>query len=233
MEDRGYAVDDVEWEAVGSTLALRRATEEFLADPDPDKHALGGGYNPLFRVYKGVDAAASLPRILVWYIYPAPKEVKSAIKARAHAMVHSDPPRADYLIAVYFTSKSNNPGLLSETLVPFEEFDLDWLEINPYRTSFGDTITRLSTLEAELLCLENGLSAREMSGISKDDAVIRYLGIPLRAIVRVESHHIISMYSDVSVSYHEVRNRPTIYKISGREDDEDEEAGDEPLGHEA
>jgi DNA-directed RNA polymerase subunit H (RpoH/RPB5) len=245
MEDRGYIVEDTEWEIAKDSKILHEVVlkRNVIAKKPGKKKAAKNkeitqtvapeikydeiSYNPLYVKYQPKEPSPIRPTVVVVFILPSSeKEGVDENNLRKRALLEVANGSVDRLIAIYFPSSSKK-RIASEVGIDVEEFDFQDLEINPYRTSYTDVHTILTKTERDAFCLENGISCSEMRGISHEDIIVRYLGARVRDVIRIDYESVITYALTISSMWLEVRPVPILYTAMEREqgDDSDDEDG--------
>lgn len=254
MIDRGYVVEDEEWDAMTSLETLKDAViatnvmgakkktlkpktipaktiKRKINAPDTPP-SIVSTYNPLYVEYHANHPTVLTPSLIVSFVLPqTDKDIVGTDSLLKRGLLAAKTGKVSRLIAIYFPTKGNKRRIVPEVSIDAEEFEFSFLEVNPYRTAYNDVHTLMTKTERDAWCLENGYYTAEMSGISSENATVRYLGARAKDVIRVDSENILPFFLSTFISWYEVRNVPVIFSAMESEQDgdvvEDDEDGDD------
>lgn len=244
MIDRGYVVDNEEWDAMKSLETLKNAviaanvmggkkkasnpkttsaktTKRKILTPDVPS-SIVSTYNPLYVEYRADNPTVLTPPLLVVFVLPqSEKDINGSDSLLKRGLLATKTGKVSRLVAIYFPTKGNKRRIVPEVSIDGEEFEFSFLEINPYRTAYNDVHTLMTKTERDAWCLENGYYTAEMSGISSENATVRYLGARAKDVIRVDSENILPFFLSTFISWYEVRNVPIIFSAMESQQDGD------------
>lgn len=252
MIDRGYVVENEEWNALTSLETLKnaviaanvmggkkKASKPTTTPAKTIKHNLKTSdvpssiistYNPLYVEYRAENPTVLTPPLLVVFVLPqSEKDINASDSLLKRGLLATKTGKISRLVAIYFPTKGNKRRIVPEIGIDGEEFEFSFLEVNPYRTAYNDVHTLMTKTERDAWCLENGYYTAEMSGISSENATVRYLGARAKDVIRVDSENILPFFLSTFISWFEVRNVPVIFSAMESEQDGDvvEDDGDD------
>lgn len=201
IRDRGYSIPDEEEDVIRSFYHFNEA--------------LDNGYNSLGDVlYTTPNRKKS-----IYVLYLVNEE-----DLKAAERLHDEDKTIPFIFIHYPTLKAI-PTKEELPAFQFQYLPYDFFAINPTSHCFSNKYRLFTPSEQKIFMAKTALSPSELSGISINDALVKYYNAPLGSVFEIITDLLLPLYILKYPRYVIVRNVPIIYSTTDMKqtDDIDEE----------